>query len=98
MGSFECKPKIAWQSGSSSGKVSLALQADGRTLLDGHVQAVLGVNGGPSGHADIMSRHSRESVALEHDRHGDNCLHESKLVSDALAGAATEGDVPAPED
>jgi hypothetical protein len=79
----------------SSGEVLLAVGGGRSPLIDGHEQAILGVDGCPSCHPHVMSWNRCEGVAFQQDCHGDDSLHESKLVPNALPWAPAEGDVPA---
>ena len=56
---------------------------------------VLGVDGGPRGHADVLPRHQLELKLLHEGRQGADGFQHRKLVAHALAGAPAEGDVPA---
>lgn len=62
-----------------------------------HVQPVCCVDGGTCCHVDLLTGHQAEVKPLQNNCQGHNRLHQCKLVAHTLAGATTEGDVPAEE-
>mmetsp|Transcript_12539 Transcript_12539/g.27040 ORF Transcript_12539/g.27040 Transcript_12539/m.27040 type:complete len:308 (-) Transcript_12539:870-1793(-) len=62
-------------------------------LLDVHVEAIRGVDGGAGSHAHSLPRLQRKVKLLDQHRQGHHRLHQSKLVTHTLAGPTAEGDV-----